>query len=242
MATDIMSMLVNVLCPTQQSAQACNSFLQSQTVTSVGPMGPIFYFLLFPSVIIILFIYLASAMIISHVAEDKAGQGLRLLVAIAAFAFVIINGWYSLFLAISQVWFIVVVLLFGFWWFIRGRSKQGGMPSAVKSMGEEITGLASRKAKAAFTGDEEDLRKKIKDRIDSLKSTLNSIEHPTRGTDVGAERENYWTVKTETEKLIELYSKTYEKALGKKVFKNSEKFWDEMTELTNRMKKIKPSN
>ena len=130
MAIDIMNILMQYLCPTSNAMNACQSFVQASYHQVVPPLGPLFYFFLFPSVFLIVFIYILTQ------AFPGVGnnRGLRLLVAIAVFIFIIINGFYPLFLWLSDIWFIAIVIIGLIWFFIKGQlgkggGKGGGMPS-----------------------------------------------------------------------------------------------------------------
>ncbi len=141
---DIFDILINILCPTQGSASYCRDFLTASHHQILPPLGPLFYFLLFPSVFIILFIYFLSGRIIS---EHK---GLRVLVGISAFIFVIISGWYPAALWLSEVWYIATIVLLGLWVFV-GRLWKGRESSGPTSM-------------PGFRGEKPGLLKEIKDK------------------------------------------------------------------------------
>ena len=134
MALDIMEMLVGVLCPTNDAARTCTDFINAQSHQVMAPIGPLFYFLLFPSVFIILFIYFLSEFVIS---EHK---GLRLLVGVTAFIFIIISGWYPLFLVLSEIWYIATIILVGFWIFLKRLKGGGKKGSGDFSLGNKASG------------------------------------------------------------------------------------------------------
>ena len=121
MVEGILEPLVGFFCPTSESASACNDFINSHS-SVLPPVGPLFYFLLFPLVFTILFIYILSSTILHG---GNLTKGMRLLIGISVFIFIIISGWYPIMLVLSEFWFIMVILLFGAWYFI-GKHKGGG--------------------------------------------------------------------------------------------------------------------
>lgn len=102
----------------------------------------LFYLFFFPTVFIILFIYIVVGVVL-----DKAGGkegGLRLLVCLALYAFIVFQGYYNLFVSLSRLWWILLATLAGLWIFIRtmihGRGGSGGSP--MPSIGSGFRKLA----------------------------------------------------------------------------------------------------
>lgn len=125
MAAEILEPIIGFLCPTPDSASACRDFISSHS-SILPPIGPLFYFLLFPAVFTIVFIYILSGSVVGG--SLKAG-GFRLLIGVTAFIFIIISGWYPLMLVLSEFWYIAAIILAGFWYFIGshfGKSGGGG--------------------------------------------------------------------------------------------------------------------
>jgi hypothetical protein len=139
MVEEILQPLVAFLCPTSDAASACNDFINSHS-SVLPPIGPLFYFLLFPIVFTILFIYILSSTILQG---GNLTKGMKLLIGISVFIFIIISGWYPVMLVLSEFWFIMIIVLFGAWYFIgkhRGGSDKpkpprGGMPGFGGAMG-----------------------------------------------------------------------------------------------------------
>lgn len=144
-----------------------------------NPIEGLFYLIFFPTVFIILFIYILSAKVVSHTGEPH--KGLRLLVAISVYIFIIMQGWYTIFVSLSRVWYMILILLLGFWWFFKGhgggrggslpniKGKGSGLLEAVKDV-KTLSGL--EKAAAEL----ESLLVGIKDDI---------IEQSARGLETG---------------------------------------------------------
>jgi len=122
---EILESLVGFLCPTSESASACRDFISSHS-SVLPPVGPLFYFLLFPLVFTILFIYILSSTILHG---GNLTKGMRLLIGISVFIFIIISGWYPIMLVLSEFWFIMIIVLGGLYYFLtRHRGGEGGAP------------------------------------------------------------------------------------------------------------------
>ena len=138
---EILEALVGFFCPTSEAASTCREFISNHSQV-LPPIGPLFYFLLFPIVFTILFIYILSSTILHG---GNLTKGMRLLIGISVFIFIIISGWYPIMLVLSEFWFIMIILLFGAWYFFRkhwgggeAKPKGGGMPG-LAGIGGEIT-------------------------------------------------------------------------------------------------------
>ncbi|MCJ7816237.1 MAG: hypothetical protein MUP55_00100 [Candidatus Aenigmarchaeota archaeon] len=136
---EILEALVGFFCPTSEAASTCREFISNHSQV-LPPIGPLFYFLLFPIVFTILFIYILSSSILSG---GKLTKGMQLLIGISVFIFIIISGWYPVMLVLSEFWFIMIIVLFGAWYFIGkhrgGETKAskggGGLPGLGGAMG-----------------------------------------------------------------------------------------------------------
>ena len=131
--------LGGVFCPTSEAASTCREFISNHSQV-LPPIGPLFYFLLFPIVFTILFIYILSSTILHG---GNLTKGMRLLIGISIFIFIIISGWYPVMLVLSEFWFIMIIVLFGAWYFIGkhwgekpgGGGGRGKMPGIGGAMG-----------------------------------------------------------------------------------------------------------
>jgi hypothetical protein len=125
MALDIMQTLVELLCPTYSAQSACNTYINAPAHQVLDPFGPLLYFLFFPTVFLILFIFVGSRAIFT------GHKGINLLIGVAVYIFIIINGWYPIILWLGELWFVVLPVLFIFYLFTRrhtgGGSSGGGM-------------------------------------------------------------------------------------------------------------------
>lgn len=185
---DIFDILISVLCPTSDSVSYCRSFIDASHHQTLAPLGPLFYFLLFPAVFIILFIYWLSGRVIS---EHK---GLRVLVGISAFIFIIISGWYPAALWISEIWYIATIILLGLWVFFerlwKGSEKGGttGLPWSGRRQPGLLSRLSEKTVKKYL---EKPIERKFRLRDDE-KSIYDDILHKFRkaGNDFSALNQN----------------------------------------------------
>jgi hypothetical protein len=145
-------------------------------------------------VIILLFIYILSSKVLGG---GGLNNGLRLLIAIAVYVFMIINGWYPLFLWISDLWFILIILLGGFWYFLSshgGGGSGGGMPSIGGSKVSEALSSGGGWAKESLFGNKpidprEIVRKRklLKDKIKVIDAQI--AEQEDKLKDITGDRE-----------------------------------------------------
>ena len=125
---EILDAAAQILCPTQESFNTCQQFINEFAYQ--GPVQQLLFFLFFPTVFIILFVFILTRTLpfLGGGAQgDKAHQGLRLLLSVAFYAFIIVQGWYSIALVLAKFWFVVIIVLAGLWYFVRGHfGGQGG--------------------------------------------------------------------------------------------------------------------
>jgi len=161
---EILNWLVGIFCPTSEAASTCNEFISSHS-NVLPPIGPIFYFLLFPAVFTILFILV----LMRSVKVAEGNWGMQVLLGVTAFIFIIISGWYPVMLILSEFWYIIIIL-FGFWWFLKGHfgKKEGGGgkgPMSALGFGGAMEGLGGQlfeRGMKEATGE----RKRLERRVD----------------------------------------------------------------------------
>ena len=149
-----------------------------------------FYLFFFPTVFIILFIYILTNFIFRG---GGAVRGIRMLIAIGAYAFIVFEGLFTSVVAISHLWWLLTIILVGLFAFIRhlftgGREGGGGHMPGVGREGAGIierlkgealekflkhTHLETRKEEIERISEEEVLRVKAK----HDKSGWNSLTH-----------------------------------------------------------------
>lgn len=110
-----------------------------------NPFEGIFYLILLPMVILIAFVYIIfwAVIKIPH-------TGIRLLIALVVLIFIILQGWFNIFITLSWLWVILIIIM-GIWWSIRrkgpgesffgGRGGGGKMPAAAGGLLEKVKGV-----------------------------------------------------------------------------------------------------
>lgn len=160
MALELMDMLVQFLCPTSNAASQCQSFISSHSGIA-PPFGAYIYFLFFPTVFLLLFLWIVFKDAI------KANKGISLIASIAVYVFIIIQGLYPIFLALGELW-IVFIFLLGFFYLIirRFRSDKGGGGKGGKMPGLMGGGMSATRALNKLKGGEKTQAEMIKAEID----------------------------------------------------------------------------
>lgn len=236
MANEILDVLVGVLCPTNDAARSCTDFINASSHQVMAPIGPLFYFLLFPSVFIILFIYFLSNRLMS---EHK---GMRAIIAITVFIFIVISGLYPVALVLSELWYIFIVIFLGMWVFFfrgKGAGRQEGKMSVGDGVGggfiRDIGNFAKSKAKNIVTGDEKDLEKKINDRLSNMRGLVEGYRKAAPGSEGAAQiYQQFWVIKQDTEMAIDSLSKM-QKISGLSITnkKKIQDYWSKINKLSS---------
>lgn len=124
---DVLQLLIDIF---KISPQMVNEY------STVSPLEQIFYLFFFPTLFIIVFIYILTS---RWMGEHK---GLQILIAVAVYAFIIFQGLYNWFVFLSQYWLIGLIIL-GFIWLVF-RPRGGGakaMTADEKSKGGKLLGF-----------------------------------------------------------------------------------------------------
>jgi len=163
MAVDVFQMLVDIFKINQNLVYE---------YANQGPLYQIFYLLFFPSIFIIIFIWILSHAIIGQ------HKGLRILLSVGVYAFIILQGYYSLFIVLSKYWLFGLLVL-GFLYIlvyrggIRGGGGGGGGHGAAHGKALGMGGIVEKfteRAKFQLSGQEREKVKLIKNHIDQLKN------------------------------------------------------------------------
>jgi len=169
MAMDIMQSLVGLLCPTYSAQSACQQFINQPAHQAIQPLGPLIYFLFFPTVFLILLIYIGTGVVLrGNVASVK---GLRLLLAVAVLVAIVIQGYYPLILVISDIWFLLLPLIFIIFFIIRHRGGGGGGGGMSGAGGGGLVKAIMRKASGVE-----------KARADEIRARIQRLENTAPGT------------------------------------------------------------
>jgi hypothetical protein len=200
----------------------------------------LFYLLFFPTVFIILFVYVVVGAVLNRVQGTEGA--LRLLVSVALYAFIIFEGYYNLFVSLSRLWWLLLATLLGVWLFIRQFIHGGGGFPSLGGGGRGMSGFISDKVKRKITGEEKDLYKEIEDAFKQLEHFYNEINDST-----GEAREiastNFRDQQTRLRSLITDYNKYGKMELSGGVKVNiqhkSREFWKKYDKWSDKYKKIK---
>jgi hypothetical protein len=163
---DLIQMLIEVL---RIDCSVVNCYYTNQ-------IDAIFNLFFFPTVFILLIIYL----LLNYILDEVRG-GLRLLIAIALYAVIVINGLMTLFIPLSQFWWIVLLIVFGAWVFFTRllfkEKKGGGGGLAGALAGGATGGVVGYMAGKA----EREIRKDDKREFDSLEREVNRLREHIEG-------------------------------------------------------------
>ncbi|MCX6817270.1 MAG: hypothetical protein NTU57_00245 [Candidatus Aenigmarchaeota archaeon] len=128
MAVDIFEMLIDILKINQN---------QVAEYAAQGPLYQLFYLIFFPTIFIVIFVWILTHAIIGREGQHKA---MRLLLAIAVYAFIVLQGLYNWFVMLSKFWLFGLMFL-GFIYFITYRGGRGGGGGGAH--GKTIGGVGS---------------------------------------------------------------------------------------------------
>lgn len=195
---ELMEMLVQFLCPTSSSASLCQNFISAHQ-SVMPPFGQYIYFLFFPTVFLLLFLWI--------VFKDAvhANKGISLIATIAVYVFIIIQGLYPIFLALGELW-IVVIFILGFFYLIvrrfRGEGGGGGKGGPLSGLGGGAISYVGRKVSDVAVGEERRIIGSIERRMDTLEKAAHNLEHPPSGTDVARLQDSYRQALAEAETAV----------------------------------------
>lgn len=170
---EIMDMLVSMLCPTSEAASHCQDFISASNHQVLAPFGPIIYFLFFPVIFLLLFVYIASGSVLRR---GTAGvKGIRLLIGLGLLVYIVISGLYPVFLWLGELWFVVIFILAFFYFLVHhwgGDKVAGGaMPGAGGGLAGLTKGVSAGRALKKVTGMEGAQAAHIEAQIELLENT-----------------------------------------------------------------------
>ncbi len=171
MALELMDTLLNFLCPTSNAASQCQTFISAHSSVA-PPFGQYIYFLFFPTVFLLLFLWIVFKDVV------KANKGISLIASIAVYVFIIIQGLYPIFLWLGEAW-IVVIFILGFLYLLtrRFRNEDGGgkgrmsIPGGGGGMSAVAKGISASRAFKKLTGAERSQAEYIMAQIELMEST-----------------------------------------------------------------------
>ncbi len=203
-----------------------------------GPIYQIFYLFFFPSLFILLFIYILTSRGILGL-----HKGIKLLVSVAVYAFIILNGWYDYFVRASEFWmFMLIILGVVYFFWARGGTRggavaqaggQGGAPkgrSVFSSLGSQ---LANRLKKSA-THEIQDQERMINDYLKALKNLVTQYKKASSGhgraMDAGNIMREWGSLFSQTQNAIQQYRESIQVG-GFATGSRLKKFQDELSSI-----------
>ncbi len=152
----------------------------------------LFYLFFFPTVFIILLVYILTNFIFRG--DGNAPRGLRLLISVTLYAFIVMEGLYTMFVSLSRFWWLFAVILMGLWAFMRhligGGGSGGGAGGKMPGFGggSGPLGYFGKKVRGKLEESEKKKRTQIEQEISNLRSSVNlmekELEKPSPGTDM----------------------------------------------------------
>lgn len=148
----------------------------------------LFYLFFFPTVFIILFIYILTSFIFRGGGKVK---GIKFLIALGAYAFIIFEGLYTFFAAVSHLWWLLTILLVGLFAFIRylirggdgGSSGNLGRPGVTGEFRQSLGKLIVKRKieeplikSLGLESSEEKEYRKIREKYEDVGRDLNKLE------------------------------------------------------------------
>jgi hypothetical protein len=139
----------------------------------------LFYLVFFPMVFIFLLVYVVSGVILERTGGTQGA--LRILIGAAMLLFIIFQGYYTFFVSLSKLWWILVVGLVGLYIFIHRMIHGGGGPVGGHYKSATSRGVPnwniSGKAKDILRGEVKKKRKAIVQTMKQLRGIVNDIEN-----------------------------------------------------------------
>lgn len=219
----------------QQKVAECQNFIQGYP----DPLTQLIWLVFFPLVFLVIFIYFLSGVIITH-------KGMRTLLAVAIYLFIIFSNWYYIVLIVSKFWYVSLIILGGLGIFVHKMSGGGNTVTqrALSGGGSSEGGWAKVPGiikyglnRAKDLGDEDSLIKAIEELFKMQEGILNEMKKPSPGTNIGTVINGFRATRSETEDKIKLLEEKYGYT-GKKTL--TPKLWKRQTYLTERFNKLKP--
>lgn len=129
--------------------------------TQQGPIYGAFFLIFFPTLFLLIFVYLIGTRFMKH-------KAFSLLISVAVYAFIVLQGFYSWFVILAEYWIFLLIFL-GVFYFLFKRNEGGGGGQVGKrgiftSLGEKT---ADRLWKGA-SGQEKDLVTTIESQLNLL--------------------------------------------------------------------------
>ncbi|UCD06847.1 MAG: hypothetical protein JSW41_03335 [Candidatus Aenigmatarchaeota archaeon] len=172
---DILIQILNIDCSVAQ----CSGY--------ASEIEAMFYLFLFPTIFIILFIYILTSFIFRGGGKVR---GLKMLIAIGVYAFIVFEHMFTSVVAISRLWWLLTIILVGLFAFLRflftgGREEgtRGGLPEIAGQAREKIGHLIDKRKieeplirSLGLESDEEREYRKIREKFQKCGENLSKLE------------------------------------------------------------------
>ena len=142
-----------------------------------APMDQFLYTVFFPSIFIILLVYIIANRFATF------GRMWKILIGVAIYVFIIVfppnetYSLYSMFAPLGQVWFILIIVLVGiyaiFKTFFPSEGGGGGGAQSKSGLGSQLTGRLWKQA----TGQVGDIEKMVRSELSALKAIAEKMKH-----------------------------------------------------------------
>jgi len=230
---ELLDTLAQFLC--REQASRCLSAVQQQSPDALVQLT---FLAFFPAVFLILLVYFLSELIIGR---ENHHRGLRVLLGVAFFLFVIFYNWYHFLVSFSEFWYVFVLVLGGTGVIVhRLAGYRPGQAFKLAGEGGGRGGLFGGVAKYGMErlkkgGKPLGIEKKIEGELKVLRGMLNEVRHPRRQTDVGLLRSHLNADLRGIIKDIEDFEAEYGRLAEETLTK---KWWREINDIQNELGKI----
>lgn len=142
-----------------------------------APLDQFLYTVFFPSIFIILLVYIIANRFATF------GRMWKILIGVAIYVFIIVwppnttQSLYSMVAPLGQLWFILIIVLVGLWAIFRtffpSEGGGGGAQGSRSGLGSQLTGRLWKQA----TGQISDIEKMIRSELSALKAIAEKMKH-----------------------------------------------------------------
>ncbi len=130
--------------------------------TQQGPIYGAFFLIFFPTLFLLIFVYLIGKRFIKHPAFG-------ILISVAVYAFIVLQGFYSWFVILAEYWIFLLIFLGVFYFLFKRNEGGGGGQVGKRGIVENILGQVGTRYAKKLTGQERDLVNRIKANLEIFK-------------------------------------------------------------------------
>lgn len=146
-----------------------------------NPIEGLFYLVFFPSIIIIIFVYILSDVAMKKITGGEH-KSIKLLIAISVFTYIILQGWFTVFVSITNAWFIITIVFLGVLVFI---SRFIGEDEKVKPHGtlSALMKYPAKRFRKEVIGDVKETEKEIENKLKQMETLVEELKEASRRGD-----------------------------------------------------------